>query len=322
MIASARRSTMPDWRVKALTQRAIYRLPASDRVNYAMQRWVTRTAVLRPWFVERKVEQAARHARNWAAWGGRAGPPGRVVEVGTGWFPLVTVGLALTGCGEVVTVDRSALLRPRNVAATLRALDAGLTDGWVGRAFGDVGIDPERRRILAKLAAADEVPVDDLAALGIRVVVGDAAAMPYPAASCDLFVSNNTLEHIGEEALAAILAEFRRLATAGACMSHFVDMSDHYSHFDGSISPLHFLRFDDRQWRRWDNGIVPQNRLRLSDYRALHERAGFRVVDEDVTYAEVADLDRVPLAPRFAARDRDDVRATYVWLVSTPAAAT
>jgi SAM-dependent methyltransferase len=311
---------MPDWRVKALTQRAIHRLPASDRLNYAMQRFVTRTAILRPWFAERKVEQAGRHARNWAKWSGRGGAsPARVVEVGTGWFPLVTVGLALTGCGEVVTVDRSPLLRPGNIAATLRALDAGLTDGWVGRSLGHV--DPERRRVLATLAREEKPTVDDLAALGVRVVVGDAAALPYPDGACDLFVSNNTFEHIPEDALGAVLAEFHRLSGPGACMSHFVDMSDHYSHFDHSISPLHFLRFDDDAWRRWDNGIVPQNRLRLSDYRALHERAGFRILDEDVTYAEPADLDRVPLAPRFAERDRDDVRATYVWLVSTPAAA-
>jgi SAM-dependent methyltransferase len=306
---------VPDWRVKALTQRALYRLPAGGRVNYLMQRHLTRTAVLRPAFARNKLEQCGRHWANWAA-GSSGAVPGRVVEVGTGWFPFVIVGLALAGCREVVTVDRSPLLRPDNVAATLRAVDEGLTDGWLGEWLGR--IDPGRRAVLHQLAGHDEVPADALSGLGVRMVVGDAAALPFPDGSVDLFVSNNTLEHIAEPALAAMLAEFRRVARPTARMSHFIDLSDHYSHFDSSISPLNFLRFDDRSWRRWDNGIVPQNRLRISDYRRLHERAGFTIVDEELTLADASALDAVPIAPAFAARDRDDLRTTYAWLVSVP----
>jgi SAM-dependent methyltransferase len=306
---------VPDWRLKAVLQRTLYRLPAGGRVNYLMQRHVTRTAVMRPAFARNKVEQCGRHWANWAAGSGGA-VPDRVIEVGTGWFPFVIVGLALAGCREVVTVDRSPLLRPENVAATLRVLDEGLADGWVGERLGHV--DPGRRAVLTQLARHDRVPAEELSRLGVRLVVGDAAAMPFPDASVDLFVSNNTLEHIAEPALAAMLAEFRRVGRPTARMSHFIDMSDHYSHFDASISPLNFLRFDERAWRRWDNGIVPQNRLRLSDYRRLHERAGFAIVDEELTLADESALDAIPLAPAFASRDRDDLRTTYAWVVSVP----
>ena len=45
------------------------------------------------------------------------------------------------------------------------------------------------------------------------------------------------------------------------------------------------------------------------------------MLSEEVTLAELADLERVPIAPEFAGREPDDLRATYVWMVSAPAAA-
>jgi SAM-dependent methyltransferase len=302
---------VPDWRIKATVQRAFGRLPRGHDLNYLFQRHVTRTAVARRDFAVHKLEQCRRHLLH-------AGdtPPRRVLEIGTGWFPFVVIGMALKGCDEVVTLDRLPQLRRGNVTAAVRLVSDGVREGWVGELLGS--LDAAREAILLDLAEADDLPDDALARLGIHPVVGDAAAPPLVDASFDLVISNNTLEHVPRDALASMLSACRRLCRPSGHMSHFVDLSDHYSHFDPSISPLNFLRFDDRAWCRWDNPIVPQNRLRLADYRRAHEQNGFAIVDEALTVAPLSELTRVPLAAEFRDGDPDELRVTHAWFVSTP----
>jgi hypothetical protein len=85
---------------------------------------------------------------------------------------------------------------------------------------------------------------------------------------------------IPESRLAAILSEFRRLASSRSIKSHMVDLADLSHYFDRSITPFNFLQFTDEQWRRYDNSIIPQNRLRISDYRRLLATANFEVLRE------------------------------------------
>ena len=48
---------------------------------------------------------------------------------------------------------------------------------------------------------------------------------------------------------------------------HMVDHSDHFSHADSSLSPIHFLQFSDAQWQRYaENRYSYVNRLREDDY--------------------------------------------------------
>src|SRR4030095_16218896 len=97
--------------------------------------------------------------------------------------------------------------------------------------------------------------------------------------------------------LAAILAEVRRLLAPTGLCSFAVDYHDHYAGADSSIDGLNFLRFDDREWRRWNCGLQFQNRLRHGDYVELFEAAGFDLVKVDAV--EDPALPDVPvLAPR------------------------
>ena len=93
----------------------------------------------------------------------------------------------------------------------------------------------------------------------------------------DLIISNNTLEHIYPDVLIPILEEFIRLIKSGGVQSHFIDMSDHFAHFDKSISIYNFLKFSNRQWKVIDNKIQPQNRLRYDDYIEIYGKIGMPV---------------------------------------------
>jgi hypothetical protein len=132
----------------------------------------------------------------------------------------------------------------------------------------------------------------------------------------DLFVSNNTLEHIPPATLGEILGEFRRLASRDAVMDHFIDMSDHYAHFDRSITEFNYLRYSDRRWRLFNNDLQYQSRLRISDYRRLIDKAGFRIVAEDVERGSAEALESITLAARFRGYPEEDLAALRCWLTA------
>ena len=306
-----------DWRVKAITQKAIGVLPASHRVNYLFQRYVTRATVnTDDWFAW-NLDEAERHMANWQAASDDDGPPRLAIEIGTGWFPVVPLALALAGVEKVITVDQVPLLRPDNLATAVRALRDLGDDGSLSQRFPELSGD--RLAALERLASQDRIDPEDLEQVGVEPIIGDARWMELEDGAIDLAVSNNVLEHIRESGLADVLKEMHRLSSPRAVMSHLIDLADHYSTFDRSMSTRNFLRYSERQWRRWDNPIVPQTRLQLSDYRRLIADAGFRIVSEDLHRAPEDELERFLLAPEFKRYPPDELLVERAWLVSVPA---
>ena len=316
---------MPSWLLKAAVQGTISVLPARQRLNALLQQRVTGSLALSDAMFERKLAHCAHHLERFAAARDARRPPRRALELGTGWYPVVPVGMALCGVGQVVTIDVSSLLEPRRVAHVLgryaEAFEAGLLAERLPQ------LDPERARELRAIArqASTRTAPELLEAVGVRALVGDARIPRLAAASVELFVSNNTFEHIPPSVLEGILAAFRRLSTPGAVMDHFIDISDHYAHFDGSISEFNYLRFSPRAWSLFNNSLQYQSRLRASDYRRLIERAGFAVVAEEAQRGDLAELERTPLAPAFQRYAREELLVLRTWLTavagpdSTPA---
>lgn len=134
----------------------------------------------------------------------------------------------------------------------------------------------------------------------------DARRTDIATAGIDAVLTTSTLEHIPPDDLAAIYQECRRMLAPGGVMSMVIDYSDHWSHFDPTITPYNFLRFDDVEWSRWSPDLMYQNRLRHDDHIRLIEAAGF---DVEVLRTQGPDgpaadaLRDIPLAPGFADRD-------------------
>jgi hypothetical protein len=308
---------MPHWLLKASTQKVISWLPRSNSLNYAFQKYVTKTVQLRPEWFDHKIDQAARHLRNWNN-AEHQDRPRRALELGTGWHPVVPLALGLAGVDEVLSVDRSRLVRAANVGAVLRTFIEAADDGRLPQRL--MVLRPDRLEIMRSLAAYPEVAPARLVDAGVTFLVGDARSTGLPAASIDLFTSNNTLEHIPPDVLLDILLEMRRLAAHGAILSHFVDLSDHYSHFDSSLSPYNFLRYSESQWRLLNNGVMFQNRLRVSGYRRLFSAAGLDLVNEDgYTPQPVADVGELRLSAALRSQPPDEVLVTQAWFTAVVA---
>lgn len=111
---------MPNWRIKAVIHRALSLLPKPQLWNEVFQRLVTKSLELpRPEFT-RKVGQCQMHLDHLL--GLRPGCAGgfTVLEVGTGWHPVMPVGFYLCGSREVWTFDIRPLLRRARLKRMLR----------------------------------------------------------------------------------------------------------------------------------------------------------------------------------------------------------
>ena len=129
--------------------------------------------------------------------------------------------------------------------------------------------------------------IEDLEQYGIRYQAPyDASRTDFDDCSFDACVSNNTLEHIPEESIMAILSELRRTLKDSGVILAKIDYSDHYAHTDSSISLLNFLRFDNETWRKYNHSCHYQNRLRHFDFVRLFAAAGFAVIEQEVHYEE------------------------------------
>lgn len=297
---------MARWAAKAVVQKGITVLPrrAHHPLNGLLQRYVTRGTLLSDVLLQRRLAVARIHRD---AGANAHGQP--VLELGTGWYPIVPLSLFLAGFEQVGTIDLVSHCNPGRsgmIASRLLAMhDVGDLEPILG------ALDDERVvRLRAALTGSVGEPKLDLQGLGIQVLVGDASSLRFADRSIGLISSNNVFEHIYPEVLAGILGEFRRVLRDDGVMSHGVDMSDHFAHVDHSITPYNFLKFSDRQWRFIDNSIQPQSRQRVDDYRGLVRRMGFQVLSEKTKGHGLDVLRSVKLAERFRRKSEEDNEVT------------
>jgi hypothetical protein len=304
---------MPPWWSKAAIQGTLSVLPRSSDLNYLFQRHVSGGLKPNPRNFEEKLATARGHLERWTS--RRKSLPQTVLELGTGWQPIVPVALALCGIPQVLTIDITPLTRTNLVRETL-TLFADYADS--GKLAAHIPVKPERLPLIrAALAALDfsYIPAV-LSMLGVTLKVGDARRLDLPAASVDYFVSNSVFEHIAPEILSGILHEFRRVAAPKALMSHLVDLSDHYAHFDRRITSYHFLRYSRSSWRWFNNSLLYQSRQRAPDYLRQMQSAGFSVLDAQRQHAasqpDVIHAD-------FAEYSPEDLAVTWLWMVCATA---
>lgn len=264
------------WVLKALIQKTISFLPYNHSVNFLFQKYVTKGVRLSDELFEDKLIHCKNHLHYFSTYATTGA--GSSLEIGTGWYPIVPIGLYLFGFDEVVSVDISDLLTTESVHQTIERYETYLTSGKLNQYLDK--IDMARFAKLKELLNSNEPAHDLLKKINIRVIIGDARKIDRPAESFDLVNSNNTFEHIYPAILIDIVKEFKRLLKPAGIMSHQIDMSDHFAHLDKGITIYNFLKYSDKQWSLIDNTIQPQNRLRVTDFRKIFSDLDLKIVYE------------------------------------------
>lgn len=301
--------------LKAIAQKGISWLPFPHRVNGLCQWYVTRGLRLTPAWIEDKLTHADRHIRHSRDFaGGIKGAT--VLEVGTGWYPAVPLFVWLCGAGSVVTADIRSHVSKDGFLNLMNELRSLARSGELERSLG--AIDPNRLDQFLETDFHARTLAELLDFFSIELVVGDLTHTGLGEATCDLIVSNNTLEHIPPKVLAAVLAKCKLMLKSQGIMSHAIDLSDHFSHLDRSIGDLHFLRYSKRQWAWIDNRIQPQNRLRINEYRSFFREGGWRILAETVLSRNEAAVTLQPLHPDYQSMAPGDVCVTHASFVLAP----
>ena len=96
----------------------------------------------------------------------------------------------------------------------------------------------------------------------------------------DICTSTASLEHFSREDLNLFLKQIKIVLKKNGFVSSVIDYSDHYSHTDKNISPLNFLKYSEKNWKKYNNNYLYQNRLRHNDYKILFENLNFIIEKE------------------------------------------
>jgi ubiquinone/menaquinone biosynthesis C-methylase UbiE len=146
--------------------------------------------------------------------------------------------------------------------------------------------------------------------------IADARKTIYKDNYFDLIHSNNTLEHIEPLILKDILNEFKRIQKEESVLSHFIDLSDHFAHYDNSITIYNFLRFSDNQWKIIDNSLQPQNRMRLTDYKALYDSLGIKFEITELREGDVKVLQSVSINKKYKDYSMNELAVSHCQFIS------
>ena len=298
-----------DWRIKGCIQGVLARVPFGTTVNDTLQK-------LSGGRVDEGAHIDIKFRHDWLVLmdtlGGLDFPvhDQELMEVGTGWLPVLPLCFALAGARRVHTFDLNRHMRHSAVPAALKRIEMHLTE------LANASRQPESevRMRYARLSAASS-GTDMLERAGIIYhAPANATVTGLPDASISLVFSNSVLEHVPADILGPMMRESKRILTPDGLVLHSVNCGDHYAYFDRSITPIHYLRFDERQWRRWNNDILFQNRLRPSDFIDSAEREGLVVVRRAQTVREdlLAGIAHTPVATKFRHYTADDLCTTSV----------
>jgi hypothetical protein len=262
-----------DWKVKGYIQRALDMTPGGALVNDLLQRLNggrqnlgdhINVKVRADWLIHMD------HLNEL----GFTLPGKTMLEIGTGWLPVMPLCFALAGISRCITVDLRRHMSVQAVLLTLRHLEPHLAD--IAK-VSNQPLEQVNQRWRTWLALNDGQAVLDAAGI-VYKAPGDATATGLAAGSVDLVFSNSVLEHVPEPVLHAMMTETQRILSPDGLTMHNVNCGDHYAYFDRSITQINYLQFPDKAWRKWNTNLQYQNRLRAVDFLTSARKAGLEIV--------------------------------------------
>ena len=299
------------WVAKAVLQSALSHAPGGERLNYVLQRRVLRTLPLSVAGFRAKASRALEHFDAFREFVGTEPADAAFYEFGAGWDLIIPLTYYALGVENQTLVDIRPLARLELVEASIHTFESERPwlEAKAGRPLRSLG----KPRIASVSELRDRFGIEYLAPR-------DAGDTRLTAGSFDFISSTDTLEHIPVHELGRVLGECRRLLKDGGVLSSRVDLEDHYSHFDPSLSDFNFLKFGDRSWRLLNPPLHYQSRLRYPDYLRLLRESGFEILRERtsrVSDAELMRLREMKLAQRFRHYSLDELAVKGLVFVAT-----
>ncbi len=300
------------WQIEAAVKQALSALPAGPRVYRLLQERMGHLGTLDPavyWAERGRVLDPLEQDTTLVGL--------RLLEIGTGWHPVVALVAAARGAESVVTMDLNRWISASTLRAAAHAALEIVGDAPLLR-MDRIGLV----RKIAERELDDRAPGALLADLDIDYrAPSDATDTGLPAGSIDLVVHTDVFEHIPPSVVDRILGETWRVLRPGGLHVARICPGDHFAERDHRITTANHLQFSDWTWRFiGGSGIAYHNRLRPLDFRESFERAGFTVINTlprlDRNALEGMAAGRVRPHPRFARYSIDELATTSFHLIA------
>lgn len=303
------------WIYKAFVQKVISFLPAACQFNYVFQKYITKGVRLDDNYFLHRLQHAAKQIEFYKKYSVKSFPES-TLELGTGVYMIIPVGYFLCGARNIYTIDIARLVTKSNLKLTLEKF---LEFYELKKLENYLPVQNERISTLRLILKEYRILTFDkvLEQLNITYFISDEKDVEIKNNSIDLVHSNNTFEFIPAPELKTLLQKFKQLLkTDGGVMSHFIDLTDHYSHFDFSISNFNFLKYSDKMWKFIDNDLKRQNRLRITDYRSIYKQANIQITEEINTQGDWNALMSLKIDEKFKQISNEDLVIIHSYIIS------
>jgi hypothetical protein len=151
--------------------------------------------------------------------------------------------------------------------------------------------------------------------LGFRYVIGvDTIYKTIGDGELDAIFSSDVLEHVPAESLPEMVAQHMRMLKPGGVCSHQVVPSDHLCIYDKQVNNKNYLRYGEGTWNLFfANDVQYINRIQMSEWAALYEKAGFEV---DCRPTASVDISGLKVAGKFKTLPASDLGITVFHLIA------
>jgi len=303
------------WKLKAVVQKGISFLPNNEKANYFFQKHITKGVNLNNEHFENKIGHSKDHIAFFKKHG-ETGPDKKIIELGSGWYPVVPIMMYLSKSGKVTSVDIQSWMTKETQLTTINKFIEWRKNGKLNSYLSDIDVD--RWNYLLDISSHPEnysfESINQI--IGLRLLLQDARDLQLETDSIDLICSNNTFEHIYQSILTGILKEFSRVIKPKGVMSHFIDMSDHFAHYDKDINIYNFLKYSEKSWGLIDNTIQPQNRLRFKDYLEIYKSLNIPISEECNRPGSIEQLKEIKLHEEYKDYSLEELAISHGYIVS------
>lgn len=306
---------MKKWVVKAVVQKIISYLPFSRKINYFFQKYITKGVFLDEEYFLDRLGHAKTHLYFYHKYT-NISLPNTTLELGTGWYPVVPVAFFLSGVNKIYSVDINFLTSKNRILITIKKFIESHNSGVLQQYLKVI---PQKMQVLQSICDSEQniSTQEILDILNIVYHIEDARNLSFPNDTIDLINSNNTFEHIYPKILEPILVEMKRVVKKSkGVMSHSIDMSDHFAHFDRTITMYNFLQFSSKQWAWIDNSLMSQSRLRIYDYKKMYNQLNIFINEETFRSGNMIELNSIKLNKDYSIMPKNEVAITHCHFVS------
>jgi phage gp36-like protein len=302
------RRIIMSWRLKSLIQNVLSVTPFGGRINYLLQRYVTKayseSSIFRSYSVQ--VEHIASVNER------RPLCDSTILEIGPGCFSISGLIFYLLGVKKIILVDVS-----RNLKHDLVLRYSKVILKNIAKVSGDLRIP--RNTIIEKLAKVvstknleqylENINCRYYAPLDIRSLV-------LPRQSVDLVYSYGVLEHIPKPIIVQIFSDSLKYLKSNGRHYHNIGLHDHFNSA-GLGNGVNFLKYSPLQWKIIaGNRFAYHNRLRKSDCIKIITELGYRVTyqADELLDLNIKALEKIKVHSYFSSYDRTDLAYSALYV--------